>query len=89
MEKINKIKCPCCGNYTIEDLGEEVVVSICPMCFWQFDILGQNNPNEIVGGPNGNLSLNQARDNYKKFGACSEDMLPYVRKPNKKEMGDK
>ena len=47
---------------------------------------GQDNPNDIVGGPNGKLSLNQARDNYKKFGACSEDMVPYVRKPNKEEI---
>ena len=57
-----------------------------PVCFWQYDVVGQDNPNDIVGGPNGKLSLNQARDNYKKFGACSEDMVPYVRKPNKEEI---
>ena len=86
LKVLKKIKCPCCGYYTIEDYGEEVNCNICPVCFWQYDVVGQDNPNDIVGGPNGKLSLNQARDNYKKFGACSEDMVPYVRKPNAGEI---
>ena len=70
LKVLKKIKCPCCGYYTIEDYGEEVNCNICPVCFWQYDVVGQDNPNDIVGGPNGKLSLNQARDNYKKFGVA-------------------
>lgn len=62
-----KIKCPCCGYYTI-DSDDEVIVDICEVCHWQFDLMGHEHPKEIIG-PN-KVSLNDARENYKKYKAC-------------------
>ena len=84
MEKIiRKIKCPCCGNYSIEDRGEEVVVDICPICFWQFDIVGHEKETISIG-PN-KVSLIEARENYKDFGASEARFIEYVRKPESDE----
>ena len=70
------IRCPCCNKMTICD-DDEVIVDICPVCFWQYDATGQQFPNKIIG-PN-KVSLREARKNYQKFGACRLEMLPYVR----------
>lgn len=45
-----------------------------------------DDPSEIWGGPNKDLSLTEARKNYRKFGACSKDMLEHVRAPKRKEL---
>lgn len=37
-------------------------------------------------GANHGLTLRQGRENYKKFGACEEDMVSHVRKPYASEM---
>ncbi len=81
---MKKIECPCCFNYTIEDWGEEVIVDICPICFWQYDIVGQEQV-DIAIGPN-KVSLIEARKNYKKFGASTERLIPLVRKPHEDEL---
>lgn len=44
------------------------------------------NPN-LEGCANG-VSLNQAKDNYKKFGAVEERLIKYVRSPKEDEFGD-
>jgi hypothetical protein len=62
---LKKIKCPCCGYYTI-DSEDEVIVDICEVCIWQYDIVAQENPDMIIG-PN-KISLSDAIVNYKKFG---------------------
>lgn len=35
---------------------------------------------------NRSMTLEQARANYKKYGACDEEFINKVRKPNKDEM---
>ena len=30
--------CPCCGYYTVES-DDEVIVDICDVCFWQYDVV--------------------------------------------------
>jgi hypothetical protein len=75
--------CPCCGYKTLEERGG---FEICPVCFWEDD--GQDDHDaDIVRpcGPNNILSLTQARENFKKFGACEEDMIENVRKPKPEE----
>ena len=59
------IPCPCCGYRTI---GERAVYEICPICWWEDD--GQDNMDAdiVMGGPNDNVSLTQARANFLKFG---------------------
>ena len=77
--------CPCCRCKTLSERG---YYDICPVCFWEDD--GQDDPNAdlVRGGPNGALSLTQARANFKEFGASRRDMLPHVRPPRPEEMPD-
>ena len=57
---------------------------ICPVCFWEDDNVQFDDP-EYEGGANG-ISLNKARENYKKTGAISEKYLKNVRQPYKDEI---
>ena len=72
------IACPCCRHLT---LAEGVDFEICPVCFWEDDGQGDPDAGEVRGGPNGGLSLAQARANFEAFGACDRAMLSNVRDP--------
>src|SRR5687767_11227047 len=74
--------CPCCRHLT---LGERGGFEICPVCFWEDD--GQNDEDASVmrSGPNGGLSLEQARRNFTTFGACDEGSRKNVRPPHPQE----
>lgn len=78
------IRCPCCGYLTIEDDYVEVIVDICPVCFWQYDETAHERPDDIIG-PN-NVSLNKAKENFKAIGACEQKFLSNVRLPFKDEV---
>jgi hypothetical protein len=78
-------QCPCCGYYTI-DSEDEVIVDICEVCYWQYDEVAHDNPDTIKGA-NG-VTLNEARMNYKKFGACEQRFLNDVRKPRNDELSE-
>lgn len=73
-----RYQCPCCRCFT---LGSPSSYDICPVCFWEDD--GQDDPHADVvwGGPNGSLSLAQARRNYAEIGATQERLRQYVRLP--------
>lgn len=75
--------CPCCGCLTI---GEEPpgTFEICPVCFWEDDNVQFEDP-DYVGGANG-VSLNQARENFRLFGAVSKEFVGQVRKPLPQEI---
>jgi len=79
---INKVKCPCCGNYTI-DGEDEVITDICPVCFWQYDEVCHNKP-ELSGGAN-HVSLNEAKSNYKKYKVSDIRFTNNVRLPKREE----
>ncbi|WP_090769340.1 CPCC family cysteine-rich protein [Nonomuraea maritima] len=70
--------CPCCGYVTLSERGG---FEICPVCFWEDD--GQDDPDAdvVLGGPNGYLSLTQARRNFLAFGACEGAIRQRVRPP--------
>ena len=56
--------CPCCGRCVFQDLpGTE---EICPVCYWQDDLIGLLDP-FIASGPN-KVSLYDAQLNFSKFG---------------------
>lgn len=59
---------------------------ICEVCFWEDDGQDDMDADECKGGPNGPLSLHQARINYRQFGACEEKMFPNVRPPRAEEL---
>ena len=78
-----KHKCPCCGYYTLknEPNGD---YEICPVCFWEDDPFAYENPDECCEC--NSVSLNQAKENFKLFGACHKDMIKYTRKPTADEL---
>jgi len=78
-----KYKCHCCGYYTLSEKPNGSY-EICPVCFWEDDIVQLNDP-DYRGGAN-KVSLNQARKNYIEFGVCEIEMKKYVREPNDDEI---
>src|SRR5262245_21961431 len=79
------LRCPVCGCKT---LGERGGYEICPVCFWEDDGQDDQSADEVWGGPNGSLSLTEARVNYRAFGASSERLKQFVRPPRPEELPD-
>lgn len=67
-----KYKCPCCGLFTLDEKPPGTF-NICSECFWEDDNVQYYNP-DYEGGAN-DISLNKARENYKRFGTISEEYL--------------
>lgn len=72
------LRCPCCKCRTLPERGG---YEICPVCFWEDDGQDDHNADVVLGGPNGGLSLSQARLNYSMFRACDEQSENSVRRP--------
>ena len=79
---MGKYRCPCCNKLTLEN-EPPGTFDICPVCYWEDDNVQFEDP-DYAGGAN-KVSLNTARQNFKKIGAISEEFLKYVRKPSKNE----
>ncbi|MCI5499388.1 MAG: hypothetical protein MR419_07675 [Clostridiales bacterium] len=75
--------CPCCGCRTLPVPREEAVAFICPVCFWENDVFtrDENEPSDENHG----LTLCQARENYRRFGAVLEEFQAQVRPPTAEE----
>lgn len=58
--KISVVTCPSCGYPTLKRRG---AYEICGICKWEDDGQDDEDANEIRGGPNSNLSLNESRLN--------------------------
>jgi len=84
MRKNQKYRCPCCGYFTLDDGPGRF--DICPVCNWEDDAIQSDDP-DYKGGANVE-SLNQAHENYKKFGACDIVFLKSVRPPTDEEKND-
>ncbi len=50
--------CPCCGERTIPERG---AFDMCSTCGWEDDGQDDHDADEVRGGPNGTLSLTEAR----------------------------
>jgi hypothetical protein len=81
MNMMNKVKCSCCGFYTMED---GIISDICPVCFWQKDFY-QEEQIDDRGGPN-LVSLQEARENFKSLGASELRFINLVRPPQRDEI---
>lgn len=57
----NRFLCPCCFMPTLE---ERAGYEICPICFWEDDGQDSDDAETVRGGPNGDYSLREARDNF-------------------------
>ena len=65
LDLIKNAKCPCCGYHTLQ---ERAGYSICYLCGWEDEPLGRAYPpNRVLGGANGDISLEEARENFNKY----------------------
>lgn len=78
----DRFACSCCGYLTLPRKSPGSL-EICDVCFWQDDMVGFNRPN-IAIGPNA-VSLIDARQNYRRFGACEQRFIQDVRRPRPEE----
>ncbi len=81
-EENEKYRCPCCGYKTLDPPPH--YFEICEVCYWQDDLVQFDEPDRR-GGAN-KVSLNEARANFRKFGAFSEEFIGKTRKPTEDEL---
>lgn len=74
---MSKLACLCCGYLTFD--SNNYHFDVCPVCFWEWDELQNDNPH-YDGGAN-HESLTQARQNFLAFGASASEYKDYVRAP--------
>jgi hypothetical protein len=74
--------CPCCGFFTLESASGHW--EVCEVCFWDDDPVQLAKPG-YEGGAN-TVSLNDARENFRKFGASEPRFKDNVRPPRPKEI---
>lgn len=73
--------CPCCAYVTLAERGR---YEICPICFWEDeDHWMDDEPNQSSAANHG-LTLNDARRNFAKIGACDPKMLQHVLPPDQR-----
>jgi len=72
------VECTCCRFITLQ---ESAGFEICPVCYWEDDGQGDQDADEVRGGPNVDLSLEQARVNFRRIGAAEHQFLQHVRPP--------
>jgi hypothetical protein len=72
----DRFPCPCCGRRTLAEPPPGTFL-ICAVCFWEDDNVQYQDP-AYAGGAN-RVSLNEARENYGRFGACEPGMKAFVR----------
>ncbi|MFF3201014.1 CPCC family cysteine-rich protein [Streptomyces sp. NPDC002962] len=71
-------RCPCCGFLTLD---QRAGFEICPVCFWEDDGQDDDDADRVRGGPNGRLSLTEARRNFRVLGASDGRRAKFVRAP--------
>jgi len=76
-------RCPCCNYLTFE---EPMSFEICEVCFWQDDGQDDSFADAVRGGANHELSLTQARRNFRRFGAIAARFIMDVRAPLPEEV---
>lgn len=78
-----KYCCPCCGFRTLARKPPGSC-EICPVCYWEDDAAQFGDPTFEGDGANG-VCLEEARRNFRQFGASEREALEYVRPPNPDE----
>ncbi|MFC9329414.1 CPCC family cysteine-rich protein [Kitasatospora sp. NPDC057015] len=77
--------CPCCRRTTLPSRGR---YDICPVCGWEDTGQGDADADADRGGPN-RVTLTQARENFREFGASEERLLGLTRPPKGSELPDR
>ena len=78
MTSPEKFACPCCGFLTLEE-EPPGTYDICPVCFWEDDLVQFNNPGH--GGGANKVSLFEARQNFARMGVSEARFKQNVRPP--------
>ncbi len=56
--------CPCCGYPTLPEHG---AFELCVLCDWENDFQDDADADEVLGGPNGDESLTDARRRFEQY----------------------
>ncbi len=56
--------CPCCGYPTLPEHG---AFELCVLCDWENDFQDDADADEVLGGPNGDESLTEARVRFEQY----------------------
>jgi hypothetical protein len=75
-EPVKTYRCPCCHYKTLFGRGG---YEICPVCWWEDDGQDDHDADDVRGGPNGALSLAEARKNFALYGASDSQFISRVR----------
>jgi hypothetical protein len=67
-------------------LRERGGLETCPVCAWRDAGSDECDADMMSEGPNGPLSLRQARANYRRFGASEVARIGGVRRPRPEEL---
>ena len=70
--------CLCCGFLTLSE-PPPGTYEVCPVCYWEDDPVQAKEP-DYAGGAN-DVSLNEARRNYRQLGAVEARFRSKVRLP--------
>jgi hypothetical protein len=71
------LPCPCCGYEVFAEPPGSY--DICPICFWEDDVVQLAFP-DLAGGANG-CSLIEGQATFSTLGACEPRVKPHVRDP--------
>ena len=74
----NHFCCPCCGQPTFPVAPENALAYICPVCYWENDLFAHTD--DEPSDENRQLTLNQARENYREFGISDPRLLENLRR---------
>jgi hypothetical protein len=82
-EKVPTYRCPCCRFKT---LNGRAGFELCPICWWEDDGQDEHDADRVRGGPNGGLSLRQAKKNFAQHRASDPQFVTRVRRPLPEEL---
>lgn len=83
-EPVGRFPCPCCGCLTFPVPKEEAMAYICPVCFWENDVFAPEE--DAPSDENRGMTLRQGRENYRRWGAVRQDLVPFTRPPRPEEL---
>ncbi|MBI5724978.1 MAG: hypothetical protein HZA50_13540 [Planctomycetes bacterium] len=80
----DKYPCPCCGFLVFDESPGSF--DICPICFWEDDIVQLAFPH-LQGGAN-KQSLYESQQSFLRIGAVEPRLVEHIRKPTDADVQD-
>jgi hypothetical protein len=78
-----RFPCPCCDLLTLEK-PPAGTHQLCPVCFWEDDAQQYEQLDQLAGA--NRVTLREARDNFRSFGASDRSSVDSVRPPEPYEV---